>query len=300
MRARNIKPGFFINEVLAEVEPLGRILFIGLWSLADREGRLEDRPRRIKAEVLPYDDCDVDALLDNLARRDFILRYQVDGNRYIQVANFDKHQRPHQNEKESEIPAPTVLDEPSEAVTLEDDTDTRPIKEASPSHQGNKCLPPREQALRSDSLIPDTGYLNADTGVPEEIAPDRPARTRRRDPVWDALAAECGYPETDSEKADFGKTVKELKQARASPAEIAAFAVWWVDEMPEHTMLTHRCYRRHWSKFKNGLIRATGHANGRNSDPIDLARQIIVDGRKSRGPGGDARRLHHGSAHDDE
>ena len=55
MRARNIKPGFFKNDTLAELEFAARLLFIGLWGLADRAGRLEDRPKKIKAEVFPYD-----------------------------------------------------------------------------------------------------------------------------------------------------------------------------------------------------------------------------------------------------
>jgi hypothetical protein len=59
-RARNIKPGFFANDVLAEIDPLGRLLFAGLWTIADREGRLEDRIKKIKAQILPYDDCDCD------------------------------------------------------------------------------------------------------------------------------------------------------------------------------------------------------------------------------------------------
>jgi hypothetical protein len=105
-RSRNIKPGFFLNDELAECDPLARLLFAGLWCIADREGRLEDRPKRIKVEVLPYDDCDVDQLLDQLAERDFIVRYEVDGLRYIQIINFSKHQNPHKNEKDSEIPAP--------------------------------------------------------------------------------------------------------------------------------------------------------------------------------------------------
>lgn len=95
-----------MNDELAEIEPLGRLLFAGLWCIADREGRLEDRPRRIKAEVLPYDNCDVDELLDQLAGRGFIVRYEVDGEGYIQVVNFIKHQNPHYKEVPSEIPAP--------------------------------------------------------------------------------------------------------------------------------------------------------------------------------------------------
>lgn len=47
--ARNIKPGFFTNDVLAACDQLARLLFAGLWTVADRAGRLEDRPKRIKA-----------------------------------------------------------------------------------------------------------------------------------------------------------------------------------------------------------------------------------------------------------
>ena len=51
MRARNLKPGFFQNEYLADLPPLARILFCGLWCSADRNGRLEYRPKKIKAEI---------------------------------------------------------------------------------------------------------------------------------------------------------------------------------------------------------------------------------------------------------
>jgi hypothetical protein len=105
-RARNIKPGFFKNDVLADCPPLARLLFAGLWCEADREGRLEDRPKRIKAECLPYDDCDVDSLLLALADHGFILRYLSGEDKYIQILAFDKHQNPHCKEAISTIPAP--------------------------------------------------------------------------------------------------------------------------------------------------------------------------------------------------
>ena len=121
-RARNIKPGFYLNDLLAEVEPLGRILFSGLWTIADRSGRLEDRPKKIKAAVLPYDNCDVDKLLNELTKRDFIIRYEVEGVRYIQIINFNKHQNPHKNESHSSIPAPdmhstSIVQVPEEHIT---------------------------------------------------------------------------------------------------------------------------------------------------------------------------------------
>lgn len=106
MRARNIKPSFFTNDILAECEPLARILFAGLWTVSDREGRLEDRPKKIKAEVLPYDNCDADSLLQQLSTKGFILRYESDGCKYIQINRFVKHQNPHHMEIPSQIPAP--------------------------------------------------------------------------------------------------------------------------------------------------------------------------------------------------
>lgn len=105
-RARNIKPGFFTNDKLAENGPHAMLLFEALWCLADRSGRLEDRPKKIKIESLPYFDVDIDDLLDSLAKSGFIIRYSVDETRYIQVQNFSKHQNPHVKEPPSTIPAP--------------------------------------------------------------------------------------------------------------------------------------------------------------------------------------------------
>lgn len=105
-RARNIKPSFFTNDILAECTPLARIMFIGLWTISDREGRLEDRPKKIKAETLPYDNCDPDKLLDELYTRGFIIRYEHENKEYIQIVNFTKHQNCHVKESASTIPAP--------------------------------------------------------------------------------------------------------------------------------------------------------------------------------------------------
>lgn len=106
-RIRYIKPGFFINDELAKIKPLGRLLFIGLWCFADKAGRLHDRPKRIRAEVLPFDGVNVDRLLNELAEHGFISRYEADGQPYIQILNFSKHQRPHHKEEPSSIPSIT-------------------------------------------------------------------------------------------------------------------------------------------------------------------------------------------------
>ena len=119
-RTRNIKPGFFMNEDLAQIDPLGRLLFAGLPCIADREGRLEDRPSRIKVHLLPYDDCDVDGLLSALNASGFICRYEADGCKLIQIVTFVLHQSPHRDEPESSYAPPIEILSSKEGSRLRD------------------------------------------------------------------------------------------------------------------------------------------------------------------------------------
>ena len=109
-RSRMLKPGFFKNEDLLDLPPLTRLLFAGLWGIADRDGRIEDRPKRIKIEVLPADDCDVNLMLWFLQASGFIVRYEHSGRYYVAILSFNKHQCPHKDERQSEIPPPTESD----------------------------------------------------------------------------------------------------------------------------------------------------------------------------------------------
>ena len=103
-RARNIKPSFFLNEDIVELPCEARLLFIGMWTLADREGRLENRPKKIKMSLFPADDINVSEQLSNISKYGFIELYNVDGTDVIQITNFVKHQTPHGLEKDSELP----------------------------------------------------------------------------------------------------------------------------------------------------------------------------------------------------
>jgi hypothetical protein len=121
-RIRLLKPDFFLDEDLAEISMAARLAFEGLWVQADKKGRLEDRPKYLKATIFPYNDVDMNALLDELAgynkKVPFITRYTVGGKKYIQINNFLKHQNPHHTEKDSVIPAPEDGDK--KAVTVKE------------------------------------------------------------------------------------------------------------------------------------------------------------------------------------
>lgn len=150
MRSRNIKPGFFKNEHLATLDPMAQILFIGLWCLADKSGRLEDRPLKIKGEIFPFVQVDVDILLEVLANSPdaFITRYETDGIRVIQVNKFLQHQKPHPKEKESTLPEFVASNLKSREKVLSSQ------EKVLPSPAESLLLNPERGILNPDSLIP--------------------------------------------------------------------------------------------------------------------------------------------------
>lgn len=113
-RTRQLKPTFFKDEDMSQVSAYARLCFQGLWTLADKRGRLEDRPLFIKSEIFPYETVNIDEMLSELssARQysggTFITRYAAEGKKYIQINNFEKHQNCHPKEPDSTIPEPPV------------------------------------------------------------------------------------------------------------------------------------------------------------------------------------------------
>ncbi len=177
-RARNIKPGLFKNEILGVADPLYTLLFEGLWLLADREGRLEDRPMRIKAEIFPYrEGLNVNAMLDWLQSQGFIVRYSAGGVSCIFILEFRKHQNPHKNETESELPSPDERDDESEDIGRE-------LECLGTTSEKIGTAP--ADSLFSDSLIPDS--LNSDSlssaggavALPAEPAPRKQTKAEKQ------------------------------------------------------------------------------------------------------------------------
>lgn len=212
-RSRNIKPGFFSDAELLECDIWVRMLFAGLWTLADREGRLLDKPKQIGVDLFPRDRLDIDAGLTELAEHELIVRYEVAGVQIIQVKNFAKHQNPHKEERASILPAQgadDVLATPM--VEAPGITPKSPVQNGT-KHRGN---PADSSLLIPDSPIPDTGF---------------PETPRKRGAVVDApyalWAAFCEAAEYDitqatpQEKGRSLKTAQRLMEGGISAQEVA-------------------------------------------------------------------------------
>ena len=172
-RARNIKPGLFSNELLVELPAFDRLAFIGLWCLADREGRLEDRVKRIKIELFPCDDYDVEEGLARLAAAGFISRYQVAGFSVIEIINFQKHQSPHGSEKDSTLPDVngylTVYERKKNVVVA---GSQRKVLVGEQVFNVKEPLEPVNPPF-DNALIPDCGILIPDTGFSDSPNQDQ-------------------------------------------------------------------------------------------------------------------------------
>ena len=213
MRARNIKPGFFSNEDLAECGPTTRLMFIGLWCLADREGRLENRPKRIAALIFPYDKIggtEVTRMLLELEGRGFVIQYEIDGHKYLELPNFGKHQRPHHNEVPSTIPTRLVT------------------KVASTSNQGSKQDAPRKEPLRSESLFSESLLSESildpkkDPSSTRQTEIDPPAQQVIDD--WNEMAKTCDLPQPRGLPRNGSARHKALRTRVKEPA--------WLEDYP--------------------------------------------------------------------
>ena len=182
-RIRYIKPGFFTNEQLGRLKPVARLLFIGLWCVADREGRLEDRPERLKVELLPFDrGSRAEELLAGLAEAGLIQRYEVAGQHYIQVVNFSKHQHPHVKEGASQIPEPPVYESHIRQAQGKHDASSGQALDKNAGERGEgRGSPPNgerateEGAAASDPVLSllskayENGLGNLSVGVEDEL-----------------------------------------------------------------------------------------------------------------------------------
>jgi hypothetical protein len=172
-RARNIKYSFFENDELADLEPLARLLFIGMWTIADYKGDFEWRERKIKKQLLPYDDCNISELAINLDKSGFV-RFFSDGNKiYCRVVNFAKHQHLHKNEREKGSDIPEYSQKMRQAIDFKGlliNPDKSGLNQDYSQSDPAVILNPKSLIPKSDLV--DDGVLDEDNANAEKFTPE--------------------------------------------------------------------------------------------------------------------------------
>jgi len=101
VRIRSIKPEFWRSDDIASLSWDNRLLFVGLWSYVDDNGVGVDKLSSIAADLFasdlesnpPETFARVSRGLEQLAAAGRIVRYSVESRPYLEVVNWDRHQR---------------------------------------------------------------------------------------------------------------------------------------------------------------------------------------------------------------
>lgn len=117
-RIRTIKPEFWQDEKLSPCDPLTRLVFLGLVSLADDAGRLVDNLRLIDAQLFMNTSDSAHEPLMRLSGMGRIRRGKTaSGQHIIEITNWGRHQKiQHPNLKGS---LPEIVEEHTLAVPHE-------------------------------------------------------------------------------------------------------------------------------------------------------------------------------------
>lgn len=116
-RIRTVKPSFFRSrsvKALHGSDP--KLVWIGLWLLADDEGRLLDEPEIMAGDLwaLSLTVPKIDRILTELHDKKRLIRYEVSGEKYIQITGWEHQKISHPTP--SEIPpAPESFRNPPES-----------------------------------------------------------------------------------------------------------------------------------------------------------------------------------------
>lgn len=95
-RIRSLKPEIFRDEKVQRLPIQARLLYIGLITHADDEGRLDGEPTAIRSLVFPHDDLPTKTILrwlEAVTDKGLIYRYEADGFKWIELRGWSKHQK---------------------------------------------------------------------------------------------------------------------------------------------------------------------------------------------------------------
>lgn len=178
-RIRSLKPDVWDDEALGECSTSARLLFVGLITQADDDGRLPGNPRWIASKVYPYDEdissAAIETWLDELDRVDVIRLYEVAGKTYIWLPSWDSHQTIDKRYyRPSRLPEPPQESPPSAPRAPAEATDPAPNgaqESATPDRIGEEGIG-GDRRGESEAAAPDATRSTSLSASDRESAPE--------------------------------------------------------------------------------------------------------------------------------
>lgn len=230
-RIRSVKPEFWADPDLARLSRDARLLYVGLWNIADEHARILGDFRYIKGQLFPYDDdlgpLDVDELLEELHKHGRVHRYSVAGNAYLFLPNLGRHQRLEPEKVASRLPAPEDADlsEPDPDPSARGSDKSARGSDTTRESAKQQVIPQRQ--TRADKSEPD-----ADSSALLYVAGSRlqvagletcspPAASSEQDPPRGFDEFWTAYPRKVGKQAARKAFDSAIKKQKADPGAIA-------------------------------------------------------------------------------
>lgn len=241
MKIRSLRPEFFADGRMAQLSPMARILYMGLWCIADDEGRGRFHPKSIEGEVFPHETVDIRTLLTELIEMGRIVTYDVGAESYFHIPKFTTYQHPNRA-FESRLPPPP-----------------------------DTALAARAQCVDSASAPPVVVEVVVEEAVVVEGGEAPAVRARNR--VWDAFAEIFGEPSNEklqnrrggnvnpviaSLVNEWGLKPSEVRTSDQAFIEVMQRAQRWPLHYDDATF-TEESLMKHWDTLAREPLRASKH-----------------------------------------
>ena len=300
MRIRTIKPEFWSSEDIAALDYFDRLVFIGLWSMADDEGRLQGDARLIRSQLFPIDDhigessvrthgaltedsLSIHDTLMHLSNGGQITLYEgCNGRTYIQVTNFTEHQRINRPTA-SKYPAPTRENTITHGVLTEDSS----LEQGTGNREQGTGVP----SLRSGVQGGDDSDAARVDRTPATVVADAPTQTtkaKRGTRLPEGWTPERSQANLKAEH-DSSLTPDELS------SQLERFRDHWAAQPgSKGTKLDWQATWRNWVRRAAEMAPRTrqsetdawyARAKARASNPNPLLSLLVDDARPSDDPG---------------
>lgn len=231
-RKRMIDPSFWDDPDIAELQPLDRLLVIGMISHADDYGNLHGHPAILRKQVFGYDSIGVNEVR---VMRDRIVEtcrniglYSVDGQDYVHFIQWTKHQKMNYKAQPQWPQSPWESEE--EPTEDNGQSDEGLSKDLGSSDEGlGKDCETREEKRRGVKRRKDKRREDMTpngAGKPPKPPPDKPPREDQA--MWGALLETCHIKRvTQKTRGQLNTLIKWLRGEGYTVGDVKNFALYW-------------------------------------------------------------------------
>jgi len=208
---RTIKPEFWADDKIVDLDLLPKLLYIGLWNFADDDGYIEASVRRIKRLIFPDNNYNVQKALEALIESRMLAEYTSDQGDLFRIEKFRQHQKP-------QHPTPTKY------------------TNIAPKSAHESVSNPHEDSPRS--VVESSGVVASPAATEEDFEKAYshwPKKTERAKSFekFKRVAAARGVEELTADIIRFGDAYARSTERQFVPALV----VWlngerWTDELP--------------------------------------------------------------------